>query len=121
SPLALAHRSSPTAHCSLLIAHCSLLVARCSLLGGRTMHPMPTIKANGLDIFYDTFGKQGDAPLLLVMGLGAQMTLWDEDFCQRLADKGFFVVRYDNRDVGLSSKIEGGPEPDVAKTMAGDR
>jgi pimeloyl-ACP methyl ester carboxylesterase len=85
------------------------------------MRPMPTIKANGLDIFYDTFGKQGDAPLLLVMGLGAQMTLWDEDFCQRLADKGFFVVRYDNRDVGLSSKIEGGPEPDVAKTMAGDR
>lgn len=82
---------------------------------------MPTIKANGLDIFYDTFGKRGDAPLLLVMGLGAQMTLWDEDFCQQLAGKGFFVVRYDNRDVGLSSKIEGGPEPDLARAMAGDR
>ena len=85
------------------------------------MRGMPTIKANGLDIFYDTFGKQGDPPMLLVMGLGAQMTAWDEGFCQRLADRGFFVVRYDNRDVGLSSKIEGGPAPDLAKVMAGDR
>ena len=85
------------------------------------MRGMPTIKANGLDIFYDTFGKRGDAPLLLVMGLGAQMTTWDEGFCQQLADRGFFVVRYDNRDVGLSSKIEGGPAPDLAKVMAGDR
>ncbi|MGH2631925.1 MAG: alpha/beta fold hydrolase [Tepidiformaceae bacterium] len=82
---------------------------------------MPTIKANGLDIFYDTFGKRGDAPLLLVMGLGAQMTQWDEGFCQKLADRGFFVVRYDNRDAGLSSKIEAGGTPDIGKVMAGDR
>jgi len=81
---------------------------------------MPTAQANGLSICYETFGKPGDAPLLLVMGLGAQMTMWDPVFCQALASQGFFVIRFDNRDVGLSSKIEGGPAPDFAKAMTGD-
>lgn len=81
---------------------------------------MPTATANGITLFYDTFGKATDPALLLVMGLGAQMTLWDPAFCEALAAQGFFVIRFDNRDVGLSSKIEGGPEPDLAKAMAGD-
>ena len=68
-------------------------------------------RANGIEICYETFGDESNEPLLLVMGLGAQMTLWDEAFCQTLADQGFHVIRYDNRDVGLSSKIEGGPAP----------
>ncbi|OAI38980.1 alpha/beta hydrolase, partial [bacterium SCGC AG-212-C10] len=67
-----------------------------------------------------TFGRREDPPLLLVMGLGAQMIQWDEEFCRQLADRGFHVIRYDNRDTGLSSKIEGGPLPDIAAAMAGD-
>jgi pimeloyl-ACP methyl ester carboxylesterase len=55
-----------------------------------------------------------------VMGLGIQMLGWDEAFCQMLVDRGYFVIRYDNRDVGLSSKIEGGPEPNVMALMGGD-
>lgn len=77
-------------------------------------------KANGIDICYESFGDRSNEPLLLVMGLGAQMNLWDEAFCQALADQGFHVIRYDNRDVGLSSKIEGGPAPDVTAAMGGD-
>ncbi|MEX0783073.1 MAG: alpha/beta hydrolase [Dehalococcoidia bacterium] len=77
-------------------------------------------KANGIDICYETFGNPSDPALLLVMGLGAQMTLWDEAFCELLASRGFNVIRFDNRDTGLSSKIEDGPAPDVAAAMGGD-
>ncbi len=69
---------------------------------------MPTCKANGIELYYETFGEDADPPLLLVMGLGAQMIAWDEEFCLTLVDRGFRVIRFDNRDVGLSSKIEGG-------------
>lgn len=81
---------------------------------------MPTAPANGITLFYDTFGDRGDPAILLVMGLGAQMTLWDLAFCEALAARGFHVIRFDNRDVGLSAKIEGGPAPDIAKAMSGD-
>lgn len=81
---------------------------------------MPTAPANGIELFYETFGNESDPALLLVMGLGAQMILWDESFCEKLAASGFHVIRYDNRDVGLSSKIEGGPVPNVAAAMGGD-
>jgi pimeloyl-ACP methyl ester carboxylesterase len=78
-------------------------------------------KANGIDICYETFGNASDPALLLVMGLGAQMIAWDVEFCEALQKRGFYVIRYDNRDTGLSSKIESGPEPDLQKAMAGDR
>jgi len=74
---------------------------------------MPTAHVNGLDIAYETFGRQGDRPLLLIMGLGAQMILWDEEFCEQLAERGHYVIRFDNRDVGLSSKCDAGGIPDV--------
>lgn len=77
-------------------------------------------KANGIEICYETFGDSSKPPLLLVMGLGAQMTLWDEEFCGLLAKRGFHVIRFDNRDTGLSSKIESGPPPNVAAAMGGD-
>ena len=65
--------------------------------------------ANGIEIEYETFGDPtSDPPLLLVMGLGAQMVAWDADFCEGLVDRGFFVIRFDNRDVGLSTKIDVG-------------
>ncbi len=81
---------------------------------------MATAPANGISIEYDTFGHPSDPALLLVMGLGGQMTMWAEGFCEELAGRGFFVIRFDNRDVGLSSKIESGPAPDMAKAMTGD-
>ena len=61
----------------------------------------------GITLCYETFGDPADPPLLLVMGLGMQMLGWDEDFCAQLADRGFFVVRYDNRDSGRSTAIRG--------------
>ncbi len=62
-----------------------------------------TIKANGIELCYEEFGEPGDPPLLLIMGLGAQMIAWDEEFCRGLVGRGFRVVRFDNRDVGRSS------------------
>ncbi len=56
-----------------------------------------------IDLCYETFGSERDPALLLVMGLGTQMILWDERFCEELAGRGFFVVRFDNRDVGRST------------------
>lgn len=81
---------------------------------------MPYAPSNGIQLYYETHGDPGGKPLLLVMGLGAQLTLWEPAFCDLLAGEGFYVIRFDNRDVGLSSKIEGGPQPDLAKAMAGD-
>ena len=78
---------------------------------------MPQAKANGIQLEYDTFGRQSDAPLLLIMGLGAQMVLWDEEFCELLAQRGHCVVRFDNRDVGLSTKFDDKGVPNVAAMM----
>ena len=63
--------------------------------------------ATGMELEYDTFGDPADPALLLVMGLGAQMILWDTRFCQLLADTGRYVIRFDNRDCGLSTKFDG--------------
>ncbi len=73
--------------------------------------------ANGIEIEYETFGEPGNDPLLMVMGLGAQLTLWDEDFCQMLADRGFYAIRYDNRDIGLSTYFDEAGPPDMMKLM----
>jgi len=78
---------------------------------------MPKLTANGIEVEFDTFGREGDRPLLLVMGLGAQMVLWDEAFCGLLADHGHHVVRFDNRDVGLSTKFGETGVPDIMQMM----
>jgi pimeloyl-ACP methyl ester carboxylesterase len=65
-------------------------------------------RANGIDICYEIFGEPTAEPMLLIMGLGAQMVLWDDEFCERLAARGFRVIRFDNRDIGQSSKLAGG-------------
>ncbi|WP_235738553.1 alpha/beta fold hydrolase [Nocardioides alcanivorans] len=62
--------------------------------------------ADGIDLAYQTFGDPDGEPLLLVMGLGGPMNWWDSGFCGELADRGFFVIRYDNRDTGHSSRVE---------------
>lgn len=60
-----------------------------------------------IELEYDTFGDKKNPALVLIMGFGAQMVAWDEGFAQMLADRGFFVLRFDNRDVGLSTKLDG--------------
>jgi pimeloyl-ACP methyl ester carboxylesterase len=66
------------------------------------------VRANGIDICYEIFGDEDADPMLLIMGLGAQMVLWDDLFCAELAARGFRVIRFDNRDIGRSSKFSGG-------------
>ena len=68
---------------------------------------MPTVNANGIRIEFEAFGDPSSPAVLLIAGLGAQLPCWDTDFCSVFADRGFYVIRYDNRDVGLSTKIEG--------------
>jgi pimeloyl-ACP methyl ester carboxylesterase len=78
---------------------------------------MPNVRANGIQIEYDTFGDSSSPALLLIMGLGGQMIFWDEELCRGLAEQGFYVIRFDNRDVGLSTKFEEAGVPDVTAAM----
>lgn len=79
---------------------------------------MPIVDVSpGVSIAYETFGDPGDRPVLLVMGFGAQMLAWHEDFCRALADRGRYVIRYDNRDCGLSTKFNDHPV-DMGKFIA---
>jgi pimeloyl-ACP methyl ester carboxylesterase len=73
-----------------------------------THQPPQIAHANGIDICYEIFGEPNAEPILLIMGLGAQMIHWDDDFCRQLAARGFRVIRFDNRDIGKSSKMTGG-------------
>ena len=81
---------------------------------------MPAAQANGIEIAYERFGDPADPALLLIMGLGCQLVLWDEELCGMFVERGFSVIRFDNRDVGLSTKIEGGPEPNLLAALMGD-
>jgi len=74
---------------------------------------MPQITANGVSLHYDERGS-GPETALLIMGLGAQMTRWPEGFCDQLAARGFRVIRFDNRDIGLSQKMDEAGLPDMA-------
>ncbi|HEY2070098.1 MAG TPA: alpha/beta hydrolase [Rhizomicrobium sp.] len=78
---------------------------------------MPQIRANGIDIEYETFGRAADPALLLIMGFSAQLTMWPVAFCQGLAAKGFRVIRYDNRDVGKSTHLSQLGMPNIAEAM----
>ncbi|GAA2507749.1 alpha/beta hydrolase [Streptomyces thermolineatus] len=82
---------------------------------------MARARANGTELEYDTFGDPADPALLLVMGLGMQMTAWQESFCTALAGRGFFVVRHDNRDAGLSTAFDDAPPVDFSAVRPGDR
>ena len=75
-------------------------------------------RANGIELAYDSFGDPAAQPLLLIMGLGTQMIAWDEAFCERLAARGYRVIRFDNRDIGLSTKLSEAGVPDIAKLLA---
>jgi pimeloyl-ACP methyl ester carboxylesterase len=77
--------------------------------------------ANGIELAYQEMGDADGEPLLLVMGLATQMLAWDEGLCGMLADRGFRVVRFDNRDIGRSTKIESAGVPSRVDVMAGRR
>lgn len=84
------------------------------------------VAANGLELAYEQFGRDEDPALLLIMGLGTQLTGWPDAFCRALADTGLRVIRFDNRDIGLSSKLsEGGrydgPRAAFVKSLLGRR
>lgn len=76
---------------------------------------MPTITTpnTGIEIFYEDHGDPSHDVILLVMGLGAQMTLWPDELVEALVGEGFRVIRYDNRDIGLSQKMEGARAPSL--------
>ena len=73
-----------------------------------------------LEIAYETIGDAGDPPVLLVMGLATQMIGWPDDFCASLAERGHYVVRFDNRDIGLSTHLDHAGAPDIMAVFGGD-
>lgn len=79
---------------------------------------MRRVSSNGIEICYETFGKKKGRPLILVMGLATQMIAWPEPFCRMLAEAGHFVVRFDNRDIGQSTRMKRLYVPDVEGLMA---
>ncbi len=78
---------------------------------------MPTINANGITLCYEDHGDPSAPPILLVMGLGAQLTVWPDEFIDALVADGFRVIRFDNRDVGLSTKFDAAGIPNIRWTM----
>ncbi len=81
---------------------------------------VPRAKANGMELEYETLGDRAAEPLLLVAGLSQQLIGWDDDFCSQLADRGFHVIRFDNRDCGLSTWMEEAGPADIAAAYSGN-
>lgn len=75
------------------------------------------LEANGIQLCYDTFGNKSNPPLLLIMGLGSQMISWPDEFCAQLAQQGFWVIRFDNRDIGRSTRFDEAGVPNVLEVM----
>src|SRR5256885_2114586 len=71
----------------------------------------------GITLCYEPFGTPGDEPVLLIMGLGTQMVAWHEDFCRDLAARGYYVVRFGNRDIGRPTGLP--RDPDEIRALAG--
>lgn len=78
------------------------------------------VDVGDVTLAYETFGDSADPPVLLIMGLATQMLGWPDEFCSGLAGSGLFVVRFDNRDVGLSTHLHDTPPADVMAALAGD-
>ncbi|HJQ57315.1 MAG TPA: alpha/beta fold hydrolase [Vineibacter sp.] len=78
---------------------------------------MAVVSANGISVAYDEVGDKAKPAIVLIMGLGMQLLAWPDAFCQGLADRGFRVIRFDNRDTGLSTKVEGGPPIDLGNAL----
>jgi len=76
---------------------------------------MSKVTANGIQIEYETFGNPSGRPLLLIIGLGGQLIFWDEALCRDLAGRGHYVIRFDNRDAGLSTKFDKAGVPNIVE------
>jgi len=74
-------------------------------------------RANGIELTYDTFGEPNAPPIVLIMGLATQMIAWDVEFCSALAARGFRVIRFDNRDIGLSTRLDNLGVPNVPQLL----
>ena len=74
-------------------------------------------KTNGIELCYDSFGDPAAAPLLLIMGLASQMIAWDDSFCKQLAARGYWVIRFDNRDIGRSTYLTAAGVPDAGAAL----
>ena len=82
------------------------------------MTPAPRLaQANGIELCYESFGKDDADPLILIMGLGAQMIHWDDEFCQELAARDLRVIRFDNRDIGKSTFFNGGKKLSIFELL----
>lgn len=79
--------------------------------------PEKSIATNGITLVYDTFGNRNEEPLLLIQGLSWQMIMWDDDFCRALAARGYYVLRFDNRDIGRSTKLDAAGVPNIAALL----
>ena len=79
---------------------------------------MPKAKVSNTEIEYETIGDSISKPLLLIAGLGSQMLAWSDEMCENFADHGFFVIRFDNRDIGLSTKFEDAGIPNFVEINA---
>jgi pimeloyl-ACP methyl ester carboxylesterase len=89
-------------------------------IGDWVLHSDPAaVCVNGIEIVYDSFGDFHAPPLLLVMGLSCQMIHWDEAFCAQLAARGYWVVRFDNRDAGLSTSFDAAGVPNITALTQG--
>ncbi|MDY7102003.1 MAG: alpha/beta fold hydrolase [Actinomycetota bacterium] len=75
--------------------------------------PTTTVATTEIELWYDEFGEVGDPPLVLIMGLATQAIAWEDDFCEGLVDRGFRVIRFDNRDIGLSQDLSDAPGASV--------
>jgi pimeloyl-ACP methyl ester carboxylesterase len=81
-------------------------------------HSAPAVaNANGIELNYDVFGDPQASPMLLIMGLASQMIAWDAEFCAALAARGFRVIRFDNRDIGLSTRLDHLGVPNVPQLL----
>ena len=80
---------------------------------------MPSARANGIEIEYETYGDRGGRPLLLLRGLSTQLIHWDTGLCRALADRGHYLVIFDNRDVGKTTWFDEAGMPDIAALVAG--
>ena len=79
---------------------------------------MSIVKANGVDLAFESFGDEARPAILLISGLGVQMLRWTDPFCEALATRGYRVIRYDNRDAGLSTHFRDRPPPDIGALTA---
>lgn len=92
-----------------------LLIAAITMLYTVCLHAQPGIvRANGIHIAYESYGKNSDPALIFIQGTGSPMTDIPLEVCQKLADKGIRVIRFDNRDIGMSTKLDSLGQPDWA-------